>query len=94
MDRQTIFLIIFLLALGGGGWVWYQSRATSQESAAAGPSRDILEIEARMAEIRRLKNITIDTSVFQDPRFRALKDVRATSGPAVAPGRVNPFAPL
>jgi hypothetical protein len=95
LDRQTIFLIILLLALAGGGWVWYQSRVTPGDAAqSAGPSQDILDIEARMAEIRRLKTVEINTSVFQDSRFRALKEITATSSPAVSPGRLNPFAPL
>lgn len=93
MDRQTIFLIILILALAGGGWIWYQSQ---QQPAidTAGPTADIVEIEARMTEIRRLKNATLDTTILQDPLFKSLKDITATSGPTVSPGRINPFAPL
>ena len=93
MDRQTIILIVVLLVLGGGGYLWYQSRQTVS-SEISEIDTAIVKLEARMAEIRQLKTITLDTSVLSDPFFTSLRDITGATTSVAEPGRNNPFAPF
>jgi hypothetical protein len=44
-------------------------------------------------QLANIKNITLDTSIFSSPAYKALQDNPVVLGTAVI-GRVNPFAPI
>lgn len=52
------------------------------------------EAQATFLELaEQLNTISFDTSIFNDPRFRALVDIKTAILPEAA-GRTDPFAPL
>lgn len=89
MDLQRTSLIIFVLFIIGGAYYYFQVSGTTP--AAAGSNPVIAELDAKLVDIRPLAAVAFDTSLFQNPSFRSLKSIMATSGPEVLPGRQNPF---
>ena len=92
MSTRTIYLLLLAAALAVAGYASYTyiEPATPDDTAEI----KIAELEAGLNTIRRLKDTDFDTAVLQDPLFRALRPSAATSGPAVNPGRPNPFLPF
>ena len=95
MIRQNIFLIIFILLLAGLGYFWYQNAKISPPGEEKAGSS---ELEIRLSELRRLKDLKLDTTLFQNPLFRKLeastKEVPSTPASVLKPGRSNPFIPF
>ena len=87
--RSLLSILIILLILGGGGFLWYQSRQTQNGSASVEVER--ARIEERLAELRKLKDLTFDTSVLDDSAFRALNPIVPSSAAEPSYGRRNPF---
>ncbi len=97
--RQTILVLILILALAAIGYVWYayfgSAPALPTETPIAnGPKA----LQDRLGTLRRLKNLRLDTSVFQDPLFRALETAptfqESLAGGEGEHGRQNPFTPF
>lgn len=93
MDWQRIIIIILILAAVGGGYYYFQVINVAPTSEGGSMNTIISDLDARLNEIRPLAVIELDLSLFDNSFFRLLKPVIATSGPAVAPGRANPFTP-
>lgn len=111
MSRQRLILIIVILVFGAAGlWFYFQSSSTSStDNAAATPDQiavssnpDIQRIEQNLADLRRLKDLQLDTSILKNPFLQTLEPPRI---PAPAPGgigtstqtnagRPNPFLPF
>ena len=90
MRRSTIMTIIFLAILGLIAYLWYgywQKPGSSTETAASAE-----DFSKTLAQVSRLKNLTLDTSFFKDRFFTELEEPRQIPEPEVAPGRPNPFA--
>lgn len=90
MNRNTIFTFVFLVLIGFIGYTWYRYLDTSPETAAEDQQR----FAQSLADVRRLKNLQLDTSLFQDRFFRDLEEPQEIPQPEVEPGRTNPFAPF
>ncbi len=92
MSKLTIFVILVVVAALGVIWYFY-----FYSPAAIGPGEEAAavqsEFEARLADLRRLKNLQIDTSVLRDEFFQSLA-YPAISPSEVTPGRPNPFLPF
>jgi len=88
MDLQRIILIVLVLFVIGGGY-YYQVSGTT--AAPSGSNLIIADLDAKLVDIRPLATVAFDTSLFNNPAFRLLKSITATSGPDVLPGRQNPF---
>jgi len=91
MDWQRIILIIFILLVVGGGYYYFQ--VYNVTPTPEGGSSTVADLDARLNEIRPLAVVELDLSLFDNSFFRLLKPITATSGPAVLPGRFNPFTP-
>ncbi len=89
MNKQTVFVIVLVAVLGATGYLWYGYFNT----APAGGGRQGSGAE-RLAQVSRLSNIQLDTSLFADPFFSSLAPPQVIPQPDVAPGRVNPFVPF
>ena len=87
--RSIISILIVLLILGGGGFLWYQSRQT--QNGATSVEEERARIEQRLQELRKLKNLTLDTSVLNDPVFNSLKPIIPSDAAEPTYGRRNPF---
>ena len=95
MDRQTISFIILVIVVLGIGYIWYSyySAAPAEEGTAV-EDLNVQNIEARLAELRRLRDLQLDTSLFREEAFRELQLPVIPKLPAVQIGRVNPFLPF
>lgn len=89
MNKNTLFSLIFVALLGLIGYIWYGYLETPSDTAAEGP-----QFSKTLAEVRRLKNLELDTSLFEDRFFRDLEEPQEIPQPEVTPGRENPFAPF
>ncbi|QQG45675.1 MAG: hypothetical protein HYW89_02020 [Candidatus Sungiibacteriota bacterium] len=89
MTKQTTLLIIvFIIIVAATGYLWFGLSGPAVENAGGE------EFSVRLAELRRLKNLQLDTSVLEDQFFRSLELPQETPLPEVKIGRINPFAPF
>ncbi|MBI2640470.1 MAG: hypothetical protein HYW91_01130 [Candidatus Sungbacteria bacterium] len=95
MNRQTILLLVFVIVLGLIAYLWYgyAQTATRPETARAEGS-----FSTRLSELRRLKDLQLDVSLFQDPFFKSLQAPEGMAGEKIREqtkiGRENPFLPF
>ena len=89
MNKNTLFSLVFVALLGLIGYTWYGYLGTPVEQNAERAS-----FSSTLAEVRRLKTLDLDTSLFQDRFFRDLEEPEIAPEPEVTPGRENPFAPF
>lgn len=89
---KNLFVILGLLMVAGFGYYLY----TTNGSFTLEGSQADLNVEAESAELIRkvesIKRISIDRSLFTDPRFTSLQSF-ATPVPVYPVGRPNPFRP-
>ncbi len=89
---KNLFVILGLLLIAGFGYYLY---TTNGSFGLEGSDAD-LNVEAESAELVRkvesIKRISIDRSLFTDPRFTSLRSF-ATPVQAYPVGRSNPFRP-
>lgn len=89
MTKQKIFLIILAVALTGAGIYFYQNG--SPAGSASAPADDN-EFKAKLAELQRLRDLKLDTSIFRDRFFQSLQMPEKPSENPFSPGRSNPFS--
>lgn len=89
MNRGTIFVFIFIILLALIGYTWYNYSRQPADTPAPQAESD-----KTVVEVRRLKNLELDTSLFQDRFFRDLTEPKEKVEPEATPGRENPFAPF
>ena len=65
--KHLTTIIVILLVLGGGIFLWYQYGKESEPIETSDPI-----LEKTINELRRLKTIALDTSLFEDPLFLSL----------------------
>lgn len=89
---KNLFVILGLLLIAGFGYYLY----TTNGSLGLSSSDTDLNVEAESADLIRkvesIKRISIDRSLFTDPRFTSLRSF-ATPVPVYPVGRANPFRP-
>ncbi len=91
MLRQNILIIILGLCLIGIIFVWYNYLSV----AAPEPAEVVTNLyEEELIEIRRLKDLTLDTKILEDEFFRSLQAPPTVDITNLAAGRENPFAPF
>lgn len=75
----------------GTGYFVYQNFQSQPESALNLQAQG--EFQNRLAELQRLKELKLDTSIFQDKFFQTLQLPEKPSEQPLTPGRPNPFFP-
>lgn len=91
MNRNTLFSFVFVGLLIFIGYLWYGYVAAPADT---GTGEAQASFAKSLAEVRRLKNLDLDTSLFQDRFFLDLEEPQEIPEPEVTPGRGNPFAPF
>jgi len=92
-SRTNVILIVLgLIVVGGAAYMFMakgDTEAVISESGTPGTEAE----SAFLALTAEIGSIEFKTSIFQDPRFAALRDIRTDILPEVT-GRPDPFAPL
>lgn len=86
--KNNLFLLLTLLIFVAIGYVLYRYAGTTTPVAEINEA----EFETRISQLRRLKNLQLDTSILEDKFFQNLpspNDAVVTDPPR---GRINPFA--
>ncbi|MBI2055224.1 MAG: hypothetical protein HYT39_04015 [Candidatus Sungbacteria bacterium] len=96
MNFRTIILTILILAVLGGGYLWWSGRSQS-----AKPSMETAftkEIDAKLQEFRKIQSISPNLNIFDDALLLALRAsgiiVQIPGGTGTSTGskgRANPF---
>ncbi len=104
MSRQTLSIIVVILVFGGAGLWFFYFQSLPDESAATGQgiissNPDVQRIEQELTDLRRLKDLQIDTSILKNPFLQALEPSRVPTQSIGATttttsGRTNPFLPF
>ncbi len=89
MKRSTLFTIIFIVMLGVIGYIWYGYWQTPAADTGAATQDDF---SRTLAQVARLKNLNLDTSLFHERSFTDLEAPTIPPEPDITPGRPNPFA--
>ena len=84
-----LIVIIIIVALAGGGFFLWQTWQSAPASTYVSP-----EIESRLADLRKLRDLRFDTGVLRDSFFRSLESPAASAAPSAEAGRANPFLPF
>ncbi|HXK38901.1 MAG: hypothetical protein A3J10_03635 [Candidatus Sungbacteria bacterium RIFCSPLOWO2_02_FULL_54_10] len=90
MNRNTFFSLALVVLLGVIGYTWYGYL----ETPVPGADTERASFSKILTEVRLLKTLDLDTSLFQDRFFRDLEEPQEIPQPDVTPGRENPFAPF
>lgn len=95
MNRKIILVIVLVLALLGTAFIFYFNYFKGPAGTAA-PAPAAREPQGRLAELRRIKSLDLDTPVLKDPKFVSLEElsVEAQLKEDTTPGRQNPFLPF
>lgn len=105
MSKQTLIILIILVTLGGAGiWFFYfqssgPTPATDAEIGASDAGNvssdpDVQKIERELADLRRLKDLQLDTSILKNPFLQSLEAFPVQNAGTTTPGRPNPFLPF
>jgi len=87
-DRQNILTIVLILAIIGGGYVWY-AYFSSFETGAPEIKSPVSNEFLRRASL--LERLDIDTGFFRGSAFLELRSGAPPPPPPEARGRANPF---
>lgn len=92
-SRTTIILIVLgLLVLGAAAYLLFGNEPSDPALSASGAPGSEAEMTF-LGLTAQIDPVAFDTSVLEDPRFKALQDIRTAIVPESA-GRADPFAPL
>lgn len=93
MSKNTIILIVLGLLLLGAAWylLFGKSNTDSTVTAVQGPTTAVEQTFLNLTA--QINPVAFDTRILDDPRFRALQDLKTAIVPET-PGRTDPFAPL
>lgn len=101
MSRQTFIIIVIILVFGGAGlWFFYfQSSSSTQNSPTAeenvsSSNPDMQRIEQELVDLRRLKDLQLDTSILKNQFLQSLEALPVLHTSTSTPGRANPFLPF
>lgn len=96
MAKQKIFIIVFILAVLGMVYNFYQGSTISPESEEKGTTNT--ELVKDLSKIRKLKDSRLDITVFDNVVFKNLESAPELAGrpasTALTAGRINPFLPF
>jgi len=95
----TLSLIIGAMSFFGNSSSSSSPKVENSLSSSKGAGLAVTEGDSQAqndefsAVLASIKGISIDTSIFEDPSFKALRDYPISLGTDVV-GRINPFAPV
>jgi len=94
MNKRTILVFTAIAALMISGVIWYKYATTEPGSSGNKFAGGNSQVETDLIQLRRLRKIGLDTSIFQDRLFRDLNPPPLNAQQSVKSGRTNPFIPF
>lgn len=91
MNKQIILIFILILALLLTAFIWTSYTAKKKEPSADGQA---IQFEVEIAELRRLKELELDTAILEDSFFQNLQESQEVPPLSGEAGRKNPFTAL
>jgi len=98
--KAIIYCIAIALILTGAGVLIYQKRVSAPKNAVQDAEGNFRDDSRRAGMVKELNSAAVSgvgrdalIGIFNDPKFRALKDNSVGTPPAVNVGRNNPFQP-
>ena len=89
MNRKTVLNSIIALSLLVTAYVLFSYISSSKPEEAL--PQEPNEFEAHLAELQRLKQLDLDTTILDDSFFQGLREPRAIPPLDRETGRSNPF---
>ncbi len=90
---NVLIAVVILIAVIGAGY-FYATRDRAAEDLLLESSFDNGAVDGDLlSALGKLRTITLDEAIFQNPVFMSLSDFSTTIEPQPS-GRQNPFAPL
>ncbi len=88
---QNLIALLGIVVIGGVGYYLYVSNSGLEGTTISTANEASIQAAQFLSRLNELKTLNLDDSIFNDPRFRSLVDMRADVMP-VPVGRPNPFA--
>ncbi len=88
---QNLVAVLGIVIVGVLGYYLYVQNGSLVSRTVSTSSEASLQAAEFLARLNELQEINLDDSIFNDPRFRGLQDIRQEVVP-VPVGRSNPFA--
>jgi len=107
-SHYNFIIILLIIVLFGGVYSYFVSDLKSEAASSLGSTSDLSSTAdatsaitdenfardtAFLSTVGALNKIKIDTSIFEDPAFKAL-NYNVVTIDTVTPGRENPFSPV
>lgn len=89
---NVILIVLGIIVLAGAAYMLFAKGDTTSVITQTGTPGTEAE-SAFLALTAEIGSIRFDTTIFTDPRFAVLRDIRTAIVPEAA-GRPDPFAPL
>ncbi len=88
---QNLLAVLGIIIIGGVGYYLFIQDGSITGDTVSATNEASIQAAQFLARLNELKTLNLDDSIFNDPRFRSLVDIRADVN-AVPVGRENPFA--
>lgn len=90
-NRNLLVSIAVIILLLAGGY-WYVNNGSSADTSVLSSTAPVAN-DSLLSTLTELRSLTLDSTVFSSPTFKALTD-NTVMLPTVPAGRPNPFAGL
>lgn len=87
---QNLIAVLGIILVGGVGYYLYVQNSSLSSTTVTATNEASVQAAQFLSRLNELKTLNLDDSIFNDPRFRSLVDVREDVSP-VPVGRQNPF---
>lgn len=91
MNKQTVLIFVLIFSLAVTAFIWLSYGKKEKEPVTDNQATDL---EARFAELQRLKELELDTAILEDSVFQKLGEPENTPALSETAGRKNPFSPF
>ena len=98
MDKRKAMLIVLFVAMAGITVYYYYPRGGGETATVETGGVDLTvldqDLQSNLSEYRKIKNLSLDFELLNDPLFKSLQDVEMPPAPSEPLGRPNPFLPF
>jgi len=92
MNTNTILIIVISLIVAAGAYWFFFTGEGNEPSLSVNTTENPTQARFQTL-VRELQSISLDASIFTEPRFMVLMDLTTPVTPETV-GRLDPFAPV